>query len=351
MARQRRGGWAGPIVGIVVVLALAWVGYWFAARYAAETALARVNNGPVGGAKIACTEANVAGFPLVLDIRCARVTYAGAGDGVTAALGGLAATAPLYWPGAIDAKLDAPFVVNAPAMGVALTTSWSLGTAKATAGLGGLRGFGASFVSLKADNTGALPGVPVVSIAAADANASIVPAGGGSYTISADARQLRLTRTDGSALPDLDGEARVTLVDVGGVLGTDPVRTLLEWLRRGGTARIERLRLAGKGAIVTADGTLSLSSEGLLNGSILLRWNDIDALAKLIEAIAPNSRDKLETPLPGLGITPLQGLNVMSMTVETPDGPLRQTALTLMKSFVLLGTLPLPIDPIPPLRF
>ncbi|MCR4283257.1 MAG: DUF2125 domain-containing protein, partial [Bauldia sp.] len=282
-------------------------------------------------------------FPLVLDVRCARVTYAAAGDRVTAALGGMAATAPLYWPGAVDAKLDAPFVVNAPAMGVALTTSWSLATANATAGVGGLKGFGASFVSLKADNTGRVPGVPVTSLAAADANASIAPASGGSYTISAAARQLRLTRTDGSTYPDLDGEARITVVDVGSSLGSDPARTLIEWLRRGGTAKIERLKIAGVGAIVTSDGTLSLSAGGLLSGSVLVRWNDISALADLIEALLPGTREKFDVPL--------QGLNAVSIATETSDGPLRQTALTFTDGVIWLGIFPLPIDPIPPIRF
>jgi hypothetical protein len=339
----RRGGWFGFVVGAAVILALLWIGYWFVARYAAETALARVNGGPVGGASLACSEPAVSGFPLVLDIRCGRITYAAAGDGLTAALGGLAATAPLYWPGALDARLDAPLVVNAPAHGLALTTSWSVGSASASAGLGGLRGFGASFVGLRAENAGNLPRVPLASVAAAEASAGIAPAGGNSYTIGAAAQKLHLVRTDGFAYPEADAEARVTALDVAGSLGKDPARTFLDWLRRGGTARIDRLKVAAAGAIVTSDGALRLSPEGLLNGSLLLRWNNIGALADLIEAIMPGTREKVEVPL--------QALNALSVTVDTPDGQLRQTALTFTDGVTWLGIIPLPIDPIPPIRF
>ena len=187
MANGRRRRGPGLILGIVVVLGLAWVGYWYAAHYFAEKTIARLNAAPVNGKKIGCAGATLEGFPLRLDFRCDRGTYAEAGDRITAALGGVAASAPLYWPGYVEATLDGPFVVNAPDLGVALTTSWSAGTANATAGIGGLKGAGASFVSLKADNTGVMAGMPVKSVTADTADASIAPAGGGSSTIVAGA--------------------------------------------------------------------------------------------------------------------------------------------------------------------
>lgn len=337
-----RRGWIGWIVGLVVVLGILWVGGWYAARYAAETALARY--AAADGAGIDCTGPALGGFPLKIDVRCQRVTYGSGSGTITAALGGVAASAPLYRPGTIESTIDAPLVVNAPELGVALTASWSLANASASAWLGGLTGFGASFVSLTAENNGSLPGLPLRSATAATAAGAIAPAGDGAYTIAADATRLTLTRADGRSLPDLDGEARVTLLDVGPTLGTDPAETILDWLRRGGASgRIERFRLAGLGAIVTADGTLGLSAGGRLNGSLLLRWNDIARLADLIEAIMPGTREKAEVPL--------QGLNAVSVAAETEDGPMRQTTLTFTEGVIWLGIFPLPIDPIPPIRF
>jgi hypothetical protein len=338
MAGRRRRGWTGLIVGVAILITALWVGYWFAARYVAEAGLARA-----AFTGLACADPRLAGFPLAVEVRCARLTYADGNDRMTAAIGGVAASAPLYRPGTVEARIDAPFVVNAPAMGVALSAAWSLGNASLSAWLGGLTGLGASFVSLTAENNGTLPGLPFNSLAAADAAARIAPAGDGAYTVTLDARQLKLTRATGSLLPDLDSEARVTLLGVGDTLGTDPAHTILTWARNGPSARIERLRIAGVGAVVTSEGNLGLSDDGRLNGSILLRWNDIARLADLIEAIFPGTRERAETPL--------QGLNAVSVPVETDDGPMRQTTLTFTNGVIWLGIFPLPIDPIPPLRF
>jgi hypothetical protein len=337
-----RRGWIGWLVGLLVVLAILWVGGWYAARYVAASALARYASG--GSTGLDCTRPTLGGFPLKIDIRCERVAYQSGSGAITASLGGAAAGAPLYRPGTVEATLDAPLVANAPSMGVALTAQWSLATASASAWFGGLTGLGASFVSLAAENSQTSSLLPIKAVTTAEANAGIRPAGDNAYTITADARSLVLTRADGSTLPELDGEARATLLDVGNTLGTDPAETILDWLGRGGaSAKIERFRLAGVGALVTADGTLRLAADGRLNGSLLLRWNDIAKLADLIEAILPGTREKAEVPL--------QGLNAVSVAADTPDGPMRQTTLTFTQGVIWLGIFPLPIDPIPPIRF
>src|SRR5690606_1056365 len=112
MAARQRRGWIGWLIGLVVLVALLWGGYWFAAKYAADSTIARLNRGPVGGATVNCANPVTGGFPLVVDIRCDRVTASGANDTITAAMGGVAATAPLYWPGDITAQLTAPLVIN-----------------------------------------------------------------------------------------------------------------------------------------------------------------------------------------------------------------------------------------------
>ena len=335
----RRRGWTGVIVGLVVILILLWVGYWFAARYAAGEALARLEANGIA----ACADPSLGGFPLALEVRCSRVTHDGGSESLNAELGSLEATALLYKPGTVDADIAAPLVVNAPSSGVALTASWSLATARASAWLRGLTGFGASFVGLTADNASTVPGLPLDGLTAASVAAEVSPSGRGSYAVMADARELTITRSDGSALPQLDGEARLTLEGVGNSLGTDPAETLFAWLRNKPSARIEKIKISGEGAIVTSEGKLNLTDDGRLNGSILFRWNDIARLADLIEAIFPGTRERAETPL--------QGLNAVSVAAETEDGPMRQTTLTFTNGMIWLGIFPLPIDPIPPLRF
>jgi hypothetical protein len=342
MARRgRRGGGFGWIVGLIVFLGLLWIGYWYAAQYAAGRALARIAAGPVHGRTVGCSGATLGGFPFRLDLHCDRGTYAEANDRIAASLGGLSATAPLYWPGYAESIIDAPLLVNAPGLGLALTTSWTSGTANVTAGLGGLKGAGASFLKLDAENADPTGRLPLKSVTADTASGSIEPAGGGDYTVMGSTQALQVVSATHGNLPVIDGSARVTLVGVGSSLGSDPARTLRDWLRAGGKANIERARLAIGGAILGANGTLSLSKEGRLNGSILLRFNSIDALADLVETLRPGTRDKYSIAF--------AGLNAMSAPVQTPDGPARQTTLRLTDGLIWLGVIPLPIDPIPPI--
>ena len=343
MATRRRRLWTGLFIGLIVLIGVLWVGYWYAAKTLTESAIARATSAPAGREKFACTDLNLGGFPLRLDIRCNQGTYTGTGQAVTAELGGVSASAPLYWPGYVEATLASPFVVNAPALGIALTGSWSAADVNATAGIGGLRGFGASVASLAVDNAGGAPSIPISALSADTANGGIDP-NGNSYTFRASATRLKLTRADGSVFPDIDGEARLTAVDVGPSLGTNPATTLRAWLRQGsGAVTIDRLKVTVAGAMVALSGKLTLTAKGLLSGTVLVRYNSIDAVGNLLEAIRPGAKQKYEVAL--------GGVNAVTVAVNTEDGPVRQTTVTFMDGVIWLGIFPLPVDPIPPLRF
>ena len=86
-------------------------------------------------------------------------------------------------------------------------------------------------------------------------------------------------------------------------------------------------------------GKLSLTGDGLLNGSILVRYNTIEGLANLIEAIRPGTRDHYAKAL--------QALNSVTIAADTEDGPVRQTTISFIQGSVWLGIVPLPIDPVP----
>ncbi|HEY5082602.1 MAG TPA: DUF2125 domain-containing protein [Bauldia sp.] len=330
----RRLGW---LVGIVFILALLWLGYWYAANMFAERTIARFNGVPHNGQTVECTEPALSGFPLRLDFRCSKGTYSGPLERVTAALGGVAASAPLYWPGSVEATLDSPLVLNAPAHGIALSMTWSEGTATGSAGLNGLRSVGAAFTALSANNTGTVPGLPVKSLAADAASASISPAGGGAYTILASTRGMKLTRTDDSALPNIDADIGVTALNVGSGLGTDPVRSLIEWLRAGSSIRIDRLRIAAGGAILGANGTLSISNEGVLSGSVVLRFTNLEAFTALADQIKPGSGEHASQAM--------AAITALSVPVDTEDGPARQTTVSITDGLVWVGIIPVGAAP------
>lgn len=342
MAGERRGRGLVWTIIVIVGLALLWVGYWYGARALTEHGIARANAGPIGIHEVACVDPAVSGMLVEVDVRCTRATYSDRGGILTAALGGIAATAPLYLPGHVDAKLDGPLVANAPGRGLALTVNWSVADASASAWLGGLTGASAAFDGLTVENAAASNRLPVKSVTADAADASMRSAGGGSYTLRANATRLALTGSDGTAYPTFDLSARVLAEKVGD-LGTDPQRAFLEWLRHEPNARIERFRIAVDDLIVSAAGSLALDRNGTLNGTILLRYNSVDALGNVLETLKPGSRDKYQLAL--------QGLSAMSMPVETEDGPMRQTTVAFRNGLPWLTVLPLPVSPIPPLTF
>jgi hypothetical protein len=333
---ERRRGWSGWIVGIVILLALAWVGYWYAARYAADAAIARAAARGIG-----CGEVALSGFPFQLDVRCARGAYAA--NGSTAGLGGFLARAPLYAPGAINARLESPLMVNLPERNIALTATWTTGSANAGAWLDGINSAGAAFTTLRIENSGNLP---VASLAADSASGALTPAPSGSYDLATSLHRLSLTRSNGAPYPTLDLDAAATAEGVG-ALGTDPSQAFLTWLRGAPKLDIKRLRIAAKEAIIAASGDLSLSRDGLLNGTLLIRYNSPEALRGLILELRPETDpDKLDAAL--------SGLRSMSKAIDSEDGPAFQTSVSFIEGKPLLVVLPLEmfgVPSVPPIRF
>src|SRR5581483_12046617 len=64
---RRRRRWPFYLVGLLVLLVVLWLGYWFAATRVAVAAVARVTSAPVAGFTIGCPNAGVDGFPLRVD--------------------------------------------------------------------------------------------------------------------------------------------------------------------------------------------------------------------------------------------------------------------------------------------
>jgi hypothetical protein len=339
---RRRRRWPAYLAGLLLLLVVLWLGYWYGASRVAEAAINRAVAAPVAGISFGCPDRSLSGFPLRVDFRCERATASDERGGLAAALGGFWASAPLYVPGFVSATLDAPLVLDIPQRGIALTASWSHATASATAWLDGLKGGAARFTAFSLENGGRTDLVPVKAVEARNADVSLAPAGGPDYRVSVNAERVDITATDGMTFPELDARANVVAVGVG-PLGTDPAAAFLSWARNGASVKIDEFRLAAAGAIVTASGQLSLSREGRLNGSILIGYNSIEALGDLIEVLRPGTRARYADAL--------RAVNVLTRSVNTPDGPLRQTALTFQDGVIWLAFLPLPIEPVPPIRF
>ncbi len=345
MRNRRRGSaWRGWLIGILVLIPVLWVGYWYAAHEIAGAAIERVTTKPVAGGRLACAGKTLGGFPLRLDFGCTRAAYGdgpeGTGERLSAALGGVRASAPLYQPGYVEATLVSPFVVNAPGAGIAVTAQWSDASTSATAGLDGLKSAAATFHGLDFSSAGGRA-LPVKALTADLADASTAPAGGNAYRFSAAAQDLKVVRADGREIPAIDGEAEITALNFGGSLGTDPRAALRAWARSGGTAHIDRLRLAAGGAVANADGDLTIAENGLISGKLNVRLTNPQAFVALAEAIRPGAAKEAGKIL--------AVVTALTIPVDTPDGPARQTTVVIHNGVVSVGIFP--VGAIPPVRF
>jgi hypothetical protein len=266
----------------------------------ADYAIVRATAAPIGGSTFGCPDRSLSGFPLRIDVHCLRATYSNPGGTIAVALDGLWASEPLYRPAFVEASLDGPLQFDMVDRGVALTAQWSAATATVSAWIDG------------------------------------------SYRLTVNAQHINVKPADGAVVPELEVRANVAAQGVGW-LGTDPAAGFLKWARNGGKLKIDDLRIAVNDAVVTASGTLSLNKDGLLNGSILFGYNSIDALANLIEMFRPGTKAKYAQPL--------QIVNSLTREVKTEDGTLRQTSITFTDGVIWLAFLPLPIDPVPPIKF
>jgi hypothetical protein len=288
--RRRRGSrW---LIGLLIVLALVWCGYWYAASRAAEAGFNRfVEAFTAQGGSVACTEQGIGGFPLRLDLRCAGAKLSAQPANLAAGMNRLSASAPLYYPGRVVADFVGPFVLNAQQVGVALTASWLLATATVDIGLNGLSRAGASLDGLALDQTGGR--VPIRHLAASHIDFDAAPAGGGDYRITAVARDIAVVKSDGQTYPVVAAQLDVTAVHFGSGFGTDPKRTILAWAAGGGVMQVKTLAFTAGAFSATATGRLTIDRNGLLSGDLTLSLAGLDDLPDIAEQVRPGSRNKV----------------------------------------------------------
>ena len=74
LGRRRGVRW---LVGLLVILALSWCGYWYAVSRAAQAVIDRITAAvSARGGSLSWTEQRIGGFPASLDLRGSQVKFA-----------------------------------------------------------------------------------------------------------------------------------------------------------------------------------------------------------------------------------------------------------------------------------
>jgi hypothetical protein len=328
------------LVGVLIVLAVLWCGYWYAASKVAAMGIEKVTAAVAAHGRTAgCGTQAIAGFPLSLDVQCSDAKLAG--TDLSADLGQIGVTAPLYYPGHVEANLTAPLTLNAPGLGLAITASWSAARARADVGLDGLSGASAHLAALTLEQSGDSVRLPFRKVSADEAEIVAAPGETDDYRLAVSARDVVIEPASGQKLPVLAGAVDLSALKFGRSLGTDPAQAIHTWIGKGGAIDLTRLTLFLGPASVSASGPLTLAPDGLLSGTLTVRLVGLDQLPDILEGIKPGSRDRVAQFV--------ATVSAFTKAVKTEEGEARETVLTIKDGTVSVGLIP--VGKIPAVRF
>jgi hypothetical protein len=368
---------------IVVVLAIAWTGFWFfAASQVDEKVDAWRAQEAAAGRIYDCANRSVAGFPFRLEVRCSGVSVALQGQTagqaaaqtppLTAKLGEILVVAQIYSPRLLIAEFKAPAILSDRGQ-PAMVVNWTTGRASVVG----------------------LPGTPESADLVFD-DASVDRVVGAVQAPTVRAKHVELHgRFAASSTPDRPVIESVLQLNGGSIVGVHPVlempfdadiRTLISGLKdvspkpwperfreiqaAGGRVEIVQSRIQQGDVISLATGSLGLTAAGNLDGELqmtvaglekIIPMLGIDKLLEMgvsqgaLDRFAPgvksadvnNVLGALDRAIPGLGKMVRQNANagvaagINSLGVEaTLEGRKARTfPLKFVDGAVMLGAL------------
>lgn len=328
-SRRRRRFW--PIlISLLVLLAVAWAGYWYVAFRTADGFVVSAANAASGeSAELACEEHHFGGFPLQLTIDCLGVGSSLL-DGADVSLAHLAARAPLYNPGRVEADIASPF--NYSGVNHTIRSDWDggrldlfasfSGVSNATLALGDLT----FTVSDRIDQT-------VWSAAANQWGTGIEPASeDGALRLLLSAENLVIT-IGNEAYPMFSGASSLLLNGIGDQIDRAPDALIGDWLRNGGTFQIEQMDIISGDVVADVTGPMTLNIDGSLSGNLVVRYSGEDDLPTLVAAIFPWLASEAEIIA--------EAIRLMSQPIEMNGGPAHEARLIVREGELRIGVIPL----------
>lgn len=285
---MKRFVWLGAFVALIVIV---WSGAWFAIAGVIRSEI-EAQGDPALESRLTCGQLDVAGFPFRFDITCAQATLIDAD--VTTTSPQVKATALAYRPTHLLAFVEAPLT---------LTDAFTGSVTEV--------GFTGGEVSIRLD--GLLPDdLAIARISAvADDIAWRKPLFGEALVGAASHAELHLLKTEdpdsglafsmrANGLAHAEAGISGGDLEIGLDLQKAPRRVtalassdaLRAWQAAGGAVEILAGRFTADGLSAESSGTLALTDEGYLNGSIRLTSNgifdrfDLSALGPLAAVIA-----------------------------------------------------------------
>ncbi|MBZ9937350.1 DUF2125 domain-containing protein [Mesorhizobium sp. BR1-1-16] len=333
---------------IVAVLAIAvlWTGGWFGLRHYVGGKLDVLEaRASAEGAVLTCGDRSIGGFPFRFDVTCMPLAAACPAEAVSLALAGIEAIGMAYNPNRALFAAKGPLALQAPG-GARLDANWTSLQSSIRMGLGGLKlggsGFGGlSRYSLVADGFDATLADPSrlaapIPLRAHHGEFHVLPdqAGADMVDLFLSLDQFTALIPGRPALPPVDTDIAVA---VPAMLVTAHGDRAAAWVASGKPVRIDQLDTTIGGVASSITGELTPAADGLLNGRLTVRLDQLDHLPDLVETLKPGS---------GARARQMIGLVSALLRPVTVDGKTwREATVTVasgraMLGFIPLGTLP-----------
>ncbi len=310
---------------IVGVLALAWVGGWFALAAWAE---GRVSDalGEIAerGIEVDCPEREMVGFPFALKVACGETAGAERRSGSTARIAGLTGGASVFAPTTAAIDLASPARLESPLLAGPAELRWSEAELGVGMGLGGPQDI--SFESQDFSAELPVPQVPDAAVAAKSAAGTLTPSEDGGTNVSLVFTDLALTGA-GLTMPPVSGHASAEV--------SMPPRALLSGragLQPPFFARAIDVSLASGEARIGVAGEVNVDAEGILDGTVALKIAGSEGLPALIAALPAEIQKLANAAVGGMLAfgepTTLDGEEATELVVEIEDGRARVGPVT-----------------------
>lgn len=316
-SKHRATGWLVALAGLAVTWSALWYGAASRLEAAAREQIARLET---SGARAACENLGISGFPARLSLDCAAMAYARDIDGIAVTASHLSATWSVASPMTVELELASPGHAELPGL-VPLDVDWTSLSMKGRLWFPRPSALSVDLAGLAARAGG--DGAEVMSIASGTASAR---RSGEDLDFAVDIADAEVDPAFlyGHSLPPASALV-VATVRQGArrLLGARP--TL-----RDTTIDISRLVLepAGKGS-VSAAGSLAVDKAGHVEGELTVRMTDPGTLATMLTAAFPDQADAIRTGFDALA------------AMESPPGSGNGVTLRFTDSQAFLGFLPL----------
>jgi hypothetical protein len=323
---SRSSRWIFVPVALVVVLGVAWSGFWwFAAQRAEATIAAWIEQEAGHGRLYSCASRTVGGFPFRIEVRCTQpaMELTGLQPPRVIKARDLVGLAQVYQPNLIIAEIAGPVSIAETGQPAAWQADWALAQAS-------LRGVAGRPERLS---------VVIERVTFNQAN------GGGADTLgSADHLELHVRRsaaaTDDKPVVDFAAEvagavvrrgplgARPLDAEITGALrGVSDLRPkplperLKEWQAAGGRLELTKLRIKQGEAVAVAAGDVGLSPAGRPDGAFNITMAGFDALVRELVGAGGNLQLGLLAGLAFLGRpAEIEGKRAVSVALRFSDG-------------------------------